>query len=81
MSERARQMGIRDSAIKKAMLLVRDIRIKAVRRGLDPRAVRIAILFAEKCDREWAAQKLHPTAMVALETIAEELYQLARRRT
>ena len=73
-------MGISDSALKRAMLLVRDLRIKAIRRGIDPRAVRIAILFAEKCDREWAAQKLHPTAMVALDTIAEELYQLARRR-
>ena len=79
MSERARQMGISDSALKRAMLLVRDLRIKAVQRGIDPRAVRIALLFAEKCDREWAAKKLHPTAMVALDTIAEELYQLARR--
>ena len=78
MSERARQMGISDSALKRAMLLVRDLRIKAVQRGIDPRATRIALLFAEKCDREWAAQKLHPTAMVALETIAEEFYQLAR---
>ena len=80
MSERAHQMGIRDSDIKRAMLLVRDLRIKAIRRGIDPRATRIAILFAEKCDREWAATKLHPTAMVALDSIAEELYQLARRR-
>ena len=80
MSERARQMGIRDGDIKKAMLLVRELRIKAIQRGLDPRATRIAILFAEKCDREWAAKSLHPTAMVALDSIAEELYQLARRR-
>ena len=73
-------MGIPPKDIRDAMTLVRDIRIRAIQLGLDPRAIRIAVLFAEKCDREHAEKKLHPVAMAALESIAEELYQLARGR-
>ena len=81
MSKRAQQLGIPESDLKKALLLLRDVRIRGLQENLDPRAIRIAILFTEKCDREWAQEKLHPVAIAAMDSIAEELYQLARRRT
>ena len=81
MTERAIQLGISKTDLKKALLLLRNVRIQALKENVDPRAIRIAILFTEKCDREWATEKLHPVAIAAMDSIAEELYQLARRRT
>ena len=80
MSKRAKQLGI-SKDLKEALLLIQDLQIKAVRRGLDPRATRIALLFAIKCDTQNAEKKLHPLGLTALDSIAEELYQLTRRRT
>ena len=81
MTERAVKLGIPEKDLKKALLLLRNLRIQALNEDLDPRAIRIALLFTEKCDREWAAEKLHPVAIAAMDSIAEELYQLARQRT
>ena len=78
MSERARQMGILDDHLKRAMVLVRALRIQAIKDDLDPRATRIALLFAVKCDAHHAERTMHPVAFAALETIAEELYQMVK---
>lgn len=80
MSKRVQQLGI-SKDLKEALLMVQDFQVEAVRRGLDPRATRIALLFAVKCDAENAEKKLHPVGLAALESIAEELYQMSRRRT
>ena len=81
MSKRAKQLGISGKDLKEALLLIQDFQVKAVRGGLDPRATRIALLFAIKCDTEHAEKKLHPVGLTALESVAEELFQLTRRRT
>ena len=78
MSERAKALGIPEADLKRALILTRDLRVQAIREDLDPRATRIALLFAERCDRECAAEKLHPVMFAALESIAKDLYELAR---
>ena len=75
MSETARALGISDKDLKRALILVRDLRIRAIREGLDPRATRIAIIFALKCDTHLAGRKLRPRELALLEAIAEELFQ------
>ena len=78
MVERAKALGIPEADLKRALILTRELRIQAIREGLDPRAIRIALLFIERCDRHFAVQKLHPVAIAALESIAKDLYELAR---
>lgn len=72
--KRLAALRIPQAHVSRALLMVRNLRIQAIREGLDPRAMRIAILFAELSDRHFCSQKLHPVAMAALEQIARDYF-------
>jgi len=78
MSYKAKALGIPNRDLTRAMILVRDLRVKALREDLDPRATRIAIIFANLADLHFARQKLSPKDLEKLEEIARELYTQAR---
>ena len=80
MSEKARALGIPEKDLKRALMLTRHLRATAYADNLDPRAIRIALLFILKCDTEFAATVLKPDVLKRLEEIAEDLYKLAGRR-
>ena len=65
--------------LRQALILVRDLRVTAIEMGLGPKAVRIALLFAELADRHFSQQKLHPTEMTQLHHIARTLFIQARK--
>jgi len=71
-------LGISTTDLKKALLMIRDFRIQAVTSGIDPRAVRIALLFAEISDRHFAQQKLTGQEMEELHRIAKDLFNHAK---
>lgn len=71
-------LGICPMDLQQALLLTRDFRIKAIEKGLDPKATRIAILFMELTDRHFSQQKLHPTEMTQLHIIARTLFKTAK---
>ena len=73
-------LGICPMDLKTAMILVRDMRIKAIEANIDPKATRIALLFAELTDRHFCQQKLHPTEMTQLHIIARTLFNLAKKK-
>jgi len=79
MSEKARALGIPESHLTRALILVRNLRAQGLLEGIDPRALRIAILYLEKTDRYFCTKKLQPREMRALEDIAEEFFQLIHR--
>lgn len=74
MSEKARALGIPDNDLIRAMKLVRDLRISAIRSGIDPRATRIAIIYMNLTDYHFAAQKLSWEDLRKLEEIAHDFY-------
>jgi len=79
MSEKAHALGIREKDLKRALMLIRHLRATAYSDGIDPRATRIAILFALKCDTHFARQKISEAEMKTLEEIAEEFFQQTGR--
>lgn len=54
--------GNLEEDLERAMLLVRSFRLHAVAQNLDPKAVRVAILFLKLVDDHFAAQKLKALA-------------------
>jgi len=77
MSEKAKQLGIPERDLTLAMTLIRDFRIRAIRAGIDPRATRIAIIFANLSDYHFARPRLSPRELAKLEEIARDLYTQA----
>jgi len=73
-SEKAKALGIPERDLTLAMTLIRDFRIRAIKAGLDPRATRIAIIFANLSDYHFAKQRLSPEELAKLEEIARDLY-------
>ena len=74
MSEKAHALGIPESDLIRALTLVRNLRAQAINEGLDPRATRIALIYANKCDRHFAAKRLTPQDLVKLEGIAHSFF-------
>ena len=70
---KARKLGIPREHLKQALILVRELRINALQLRLDPRATRIALLYAERCDYHAATGKLSVGELAALRWIADEL--------
>jgi len=61
--------------LKSALLLVRDLRAKAFKQGLDPRAVRVALKYALMIDDYVAKEKgLTQAEEQQLEKLAQELF-------
>jgi len=81
MSEKARALGIPETDLTKAMILVRNLRVQAINLGLDRRATRIALIFANLVDYHFARKQLSLEELAKLEEIAGDLYSEARRRT
>ena len=79
MSDRALEIGIPKRDLKRALVLVRNLRITAVHEDLDSRAVRVALLFALKCDTHFCNQRLNQSDMKVLEEIAESYYQMVKK--
>ena len=78
MSERAHHLGIQERHLVRAMVLVRDLRIQAIREELDPRATRIALIYANMVDLHFARQKLTSDVLTELHMIAKEYYDQVR---
>ena len=79
MSDRALEIGIPKRDLKRALVLMRDVQITAVREGLDARAFRVALLFGLKCDTHFCKQRLSESDMKVLEEIAESYYQMVKK--
>ena len=78
LDNKLKALGICPMDLQQALLLTRDLRIKALKNGLDPKATRIAILFTELCDRHHSSQKLHPHEESQLQKIAQHLFRTAK---
>lgn len=78
MSEKARALGIPSQDLLDALTLIRDLRHAAMKRNLDPRATRIALIFANLVDDYFAFKKLSREQLLDLEEIAATLYEEAR---
>ena len=71
-------LGICPMDLKTALILVRDLSIQIVKIDIDPKAARIAVLFAELADRYNTQQKLTDAEMKGLQEIAEALFQISK---
>ena len=80
MNEKAKALGIPEKHLIRALTLVRNLRIQAIGEQLDPRATRIALIYAERVDRYFAQQQLTPDEMTRVHGIALELFQEQVRR-
>lgn len=71
-------LGICSVDVGMALKLVRDLRITAIQDNINPKAMRVAILFAELSDRHFSQQKLHPYEESQLQKIAQDLFRTAK---
>lgn len=76
----ANKLGISNADIKSAIFLIRDLRQKALAQGLNPRAIRIAILYLERTDKHAAEKKISFKEMNKLRQIANRLYEETAQR-
>lgn len=81
MSEKARALGIPDADLKRVLILVRNLRIQVIKEGLDPRATRIALIYANMADLHFAKKRLTEGELRVLADIAREFFDQVRRRT
>lgn len=79
MTWRAKELGISVHSIELALTLVRDLRTRVLEWGIDPRATRIALIYANKVDFHEARKKLSEKELVDLEHIADEYFQVTLR--
>ena len=75
-NKRLKKLRIPEAHVTRALLLIRNFRIQTIKEELDPRATRIAILFAEMSDTHFCTRKLHPVTMAALEQIARDYFNM-----
>lgn len=78
LDDKLKALGICPLDLQKALILTREFRIHVVKDNVDPKATRIAILFTELCDREFAEQKLSSLDMIELQQIAQDLFEIAK---
>ena len=71
----AKVLGIPETDLTQAIVLIRELRIKAYYANLDPRATRIALLYAVKGDLEFAKDKLSERELKTLDDIAENIFR------
>ena len=81
MSEKAKALGIPERDLFRALVLVRNLRARVISEDLDPKATRIALIYAERVDSHFAQQHLTPEEMTKLHEIALELVEEQVRRT
>ena len=62
-------LGISKADVTRALGLVKDLRTRAVMESLDPRAVRIALVFADAADFHVARKRLDLETLTELEAI------------
>ncbi|TRZ51121.1 MAG: hypothetical protein D4S01_05460 [Dehalococcoidia bacterium] len=70
--------GICPIDLRKALILVRNLRIQIIKDSIGPKAARIAILFAELADRHFAQQKLTGAELTELHLIAKDLFRISK---
>ena len=80
MSEKAKALGIPERDLVRALVLVRDLRARAIAEDLDPRATRIALIYADLVDFHFAKQRLTTEQLQGLRVIAYEFYKGQVRR-
>lgn len=68
-------LQIQGRHLTRALILLRDLRIQAINEKLDPKAVRIALLYTLKCDTYHSSQKLSKAMMKALDDLAQDLIE------
>ena len=73
----AKALGFPYNDIALAMLEIRNFRLNCLRQNLDPRAIRIAILFGIKGDLHYARKELSERELQALDDIAESFFQVS----
>ncbi|GAI94368.1 unnamed protein product [marine sediment metagenome] len=78
LDDKLKALGICPLDLKEAIIWIRDFRIQVVKAGVDPKATRIALLFAEIADREFAEKTLTAAEMKELQQIAQGLYELVK---
>lgn len=75
---KAKQLGIPGEDLRQALILVRELRLNVLELNLDPRATRIALIFADMSDYYMAKNKLSVKELSALREIANDLFHGAR---
>ena len=80
MNEKAHALGIPESDLIRALTLVRNLRIQAIGEQLDPRATRIALIYAKMVDTHFAVRRLTHKTLAILDEIAREFYKDQVRR-
>jgi len=75
MTERAARLGIHPQYIFRALQLVRDQRVQVINEGIDSRAYRIALIYANKVDFYFARKNISEKELVALEEIADDYFR------
>ena len=75
MSQAAKDLGIPEDDLYYALMLVRDLRAKYLATNGDPRALRIALIYANLSDRHFASKNLSTEDMNRLSDIGVTLYK------
>jgi len=75
-----KSITVDEDEVKRALLLVRSLRLKALEQGIDPRAIRIALAYANLVDRYFARTKLTEQEVDALEDYAMTLFMKTLRK-
>jgi hypothetical protein len=66
--------------LKRAMLLVRNLRADELKQNIDARAIRVALKYALLVDTYFARKKTSPEEEKALDTIALKFFQESKHR-
>jgi len=75
LKERLEALGISYEDLRKALIYIRGFRAECVLSNLDPRAVRIAILFCERVDRDLAKRRISAAVECEILKISSALAQ------
>jgi len=78
--EKLKNLGIPEKDLARAMILIRELRIKAIKMNLDPRATRIALIYGNLADHYFAQRRLGPEDLATLEEIAKGLLTYAKTK-
>jgi hypothetical protein len=66
-----------EDELERALMLIRDLRLRAVLENIDARALRVALKFALMVDDYLAREKLSREEDAELTRIAEELFKIS----
>ena len=81
MSQAAKDLGIPQNDLYYALKLVRELRARVIMGKVDPRAARIALIYANLTDRHEAAKELSTEEMNKLSEIAVDLFNESKAKT